>query len=82
MIYPIYPARIWAVFLFLLCWGGYVCFAKKMAHKNYALPSLLRRHRDACFKRKAQRETCLDDDALLSNFEGMIAFFASALLLI
>lgn len=71
-------ALIW----FLLCFNGYMYYAKKHSYDHPCLASLLHKYRHQWMLRMLTREMRIADNAAIANLEKSVAFFASTTMLI
>jgi len=71
-------AAIW----FLLCFNGYMYYARRHSFDRPCLASILHQYRHQWMLRMLTREMRIADNAAIANLEKSVAFFASTTMLI
>ncbi|PIE25042.1 MAG: hypothetical protein CSA60_01670 [Neptuniibacter caesariensis] len=67
---------------FLMCFKGYMYYAKKRSYDTPCLASILHMYRKEWMKRMLTHEVRIADTAAISNLERGVSFFASTTMLI
>jgi uncharacterized membrane protein len=71
-----------ALFWFLLCFKGYMRYAKKRSYETPCLASLLHMYRKEWMLRMLTRDVRIADTTAIANLERGVSFFASTTMLI
>jgi uncharacterized membrane protein len=67
---------------FMVCFYGYMIYAKRMALTTHCLSSVLHQYRQAWMEQMLTRDVRVADTTALANLERSVAFFASSTMLI
>lgn len=67
---------------FLLCFKGYMYYAKKKSYTTPCLASVLHMYRHQWMQRVLERENRISDTSAIANLERSVSFFASTTMLI